>query len=271
MPTVYEDLDLPGGLTPTAAIEIYLAGAGGKPVLGQQISTGKTIAGTRRLSLGNGINDAGQWQLDLPGNDDIVPSGTTWRVHRRCDCHVYDTFISVPVTGGPYEALLLEDDPLNAIDQSTLATMRADIDEELFFTQQTANQGPVTSTSFVDLTNLVATIEVPDKPFILEANIPLLISANPVTGHCEVQMTHGPTNTAITTDRFYGRVANTQGHLHLAACIPAGVHAPTPGEMRTYKMRFRSSHASNQVNTFMDFGGNVDVCYFRGYTINRRS
>lgn len=269
MPIVFEDLDLPGGVAPMCAVEVYLAGPGGKPVLGRSISTGKTIAGPRRLTRGNGIDADGQWTLDLVGNDDIEPAGTSYKVHRDCGCFRYDTFISVPVTGGPFEALDLETDPLNAIDQGTLAAMRADIDEPLFYVAQTLNQGPVTSTSFVDMTNLVATIEVPDKPFVLEANIPLLIEADPVTGHCEVQMTRGPANTAISTDRLYGRVANTQGHLHFKALIPAGAWNPTPGETVTVKMRFRSSHASNQVNTFLDFGGNVDVCWFRGYTIKR--
>lgn len=269
MPIVFEDLDLPGGVAPMAAVEIYLAGPGGKPVLGRSLSTGKTIAGQRRLTRGNGIDADGQWQETLVGNDDIEPAGTTYRIIRDCGCFRYDTFISVPVTGGPYEALDLETDPLNAIDQAMLAQLREDIDEPLFYTAQTVNQGPVTSTSFTDMTNLVATFEVPPGPFALEANIPLLIEADPVTGHCEVQMTRGAGNTAVSTDRLYGRVANTQGHLHFKVLLPAGVWTPTPGETVTTKMRFRSSAVSNQVNTFLDFGGNVDVCWFRGYTLKR--
>jgi hypothetical protein len=269
MPIVFEDMDLPGGVAPMAAVEIYLAGPGGKPVLGRSISTGKTIVGQRRLYRGNGIDADGQWQETLVGNDDIEPAGTTYRVIRDAGCFRYDSFISVPVTGGPYEALDLETDPLNAIDQSTLAQLREDMQEPLFYTAQTVNQGPVTSTSFVDMTNLVATFDVPPGPFALEANIPLLIEADPVTGHCEVQMTRGAGNTAISTDRLYGRVTNTQGHLHFKALLPAGVWTPTPGETVTVKMRFRSSAVSNQVNTFLDFGGNVDVCWFRGYTLKR--
>jgi hypothetical protein len=121
MPIVFEDLDLPGGATPDVAVDVRLAGNGGRPIIGKTISTGKLITGTEHLRIGQGIDEEGIWSLDLPGNSDIQPSGTTWRVDRYVGCDVFTSYLSVPVTGGPFEAFTLEADPLNDIDPGALA------------------------------------------------------------------------------------------------------------------------------------------------------
>lgn len=129
MTIVYEDLDLPAGATPYPLdVRVRLAGAAGRPVLGKVVSTGKRIMGEQVLTLGDGISDAGLWSLDLPGNDDILPPGTTWYVRRQVGCEVEISYLNVPVTGGPFEAFTREDDPLGTITPSALSAHAADVD-----------------------------------------------------------------------------------------------------------------------------------------------
>jgi hypothetical protein len=121
MTTVYEDLDLPDGGAPwPASVTVRLAGAQGRPVLGRAITTQRAILGETILRTGAGINNAGVWELDLWPNSDIVPAGTTWYVERRVGCQVFSSYLTVPVTGGPFEATTLEDDPLGTITPSAL-------------------------------------------------------------------------------------------------------------------------------------------------------
>lgn len=125
---IYEDLDLPNTATPwPAQVRIRLAGAQGRPVLGRSVALGTTIAGELLLSTGNGISNAGVWSADLIPNSDILPAGTTYRVERFVPgCQSYVSFIQVPVTGGPYTASSVEDDPLGSITPSALAMHAAD-------------------------------------------------------------------------------------------------------------------------------------------------
>jgi hypothetical protein len=127
MPVVMENLNAPGSELAQCGVDVYLAGALGRPVLGRQISTGAVVAGTTYLRPGNGIDSAGQWSLNLPSNDDILPEGTTWFIGRSCGCFEYESFISVPVSGGPFDALTLETDPLSEIAPSALGAHAADL------------------------------------------------------------------------------------------------------------------------------------------------
>lgn len=130
MTVIYEDLDLPDTGTPwPAEVRIRLAGAQGRPVLGKTVSTNKTIVGETllRTGAGGGISNAGLWQADLVPNADILPAGTTYHVARKVGCQVYESYVSVPVTGGPYEAFTLEDDPLGTITPSALSAHASDL------------------------------------------------------------------------------------------------------------------------------------------------
>jgi hypothetical protein len=126
---VNEDLDLPNSGTPwPAEVRVRLAGAQGRPVLGRQNSTGNSIVGEVVLSTGNGINNAGFWELDLIPSNDILPEGTRWRCERRVGgCQTYVSFLNVPVTGGPYAATLLEDDLMGEITPSALSFHASDL------------------------------------------------------------------------------------------------------------------------------------------------
>lgn len=131
MTTITEDLDLPDTGTPTPAmVLIRLAGAQGRPVVGHQVSTGRTIVGETILSRQNGgINNAGVWAIDLAPNADITPSGTTWYVERHVPgcADMPPMFLTVPVTGGPFSPYEVEDDPLGTIAPSALEAHRANL------------------------------------------------------------------------------------------------------------------------------------------------
>lgn len=130
MTVIYEDLDLPDTSTPwPAEVRVRLAGAQGRPVLGKTVSTGKAIVGEKLLSTGNGITNAGIWTLDLVPNSDILPENTTYRIERSVPgCGTFLSFITVPVTGGPFEAFTVEDDPLGTITPSALAAHASRLD-----------------------------------------------------------------------------------------------------------------------------------------------
>lgn len=128
MPIVYEDLDLPAGGSPNAEVRITLVGAGGRPIAGRVQSTGKTVVGTTILTYDNGgINSAGIWSAGLVSNTDILPANTTYLIEREVGCNVPQIFVSVPASGGPFEASTIEDDPLNAIEPSVLSQHGADL------------------------------------------------------------------------------------------------------------------------------------------------
>ncbi|HMJ74750.1 MAG TPA: hypothetical protein VK507_02200 [Iamia sp.] len=129
MTVVQEDLDKPDTSTPwPARVSVRLAGAQGRPVVGKRISNNTTIVGETVLTTGDGINNAGVWSLDLPPSSDILPPGTTWRIERSVPgCGIYPvSFLTVPVTGGPYDAFELEDDPMGSITPTALAAHAAD-------------------------------------------------------------------------------------------------------------------------------------------------
>ncbi len=130
MTTIFEDLDLPNvGGTPTPAeVRIRIAGAQGKPQLAKKISEAGTIIGELLLSTWNGgISSTGYWEADLWPTSDLSPGGLTYLVTRKVGCDVFQTFISVPVTGGPFEASTQEDDPLGEITPSALAGHAGDV------------------------------------------------------------------------------------------------------------------------------------------------
>jgi hypothetical protein len=127
VPQVTGNFDLPDGEAPyPSQVRVRLAGAQGLPILGIQISTGHELVGETLLTLNDGIDSEGAWSIPLVGQDDISPEGTTWRIERQLPSGVtHVTFHTVPVTGGPYAAYTLEDDPLGNIAPSALSAHAA--------------------------------------------------------------------------------------------------------------------------------------------------
>lgn len=122
MTIVFEDLNLPGGGNTPVVIEVTLWGAG-QPVVGQQISTGLFIAGTQRPP----IDSSGIWQLDLVPNSDITPANTSYQIEHNFGCDVITTYISVPITGGPFNTQQIEVDAMNTIAPAVLGVHAGDI------------------------------------------------------------------------------------------------------------------------------------------------
>lgn len=128
MTVVFEQLQLPAGGAPNpVSVLVRLAGAQGRPVRGETVSTNTAIVGSKFLTIGNGIDSSGYWELDLQPSSDILPPGTTWYCRRQVGCDLYESYLSVPITGGPYEAFTLEDDPLGTITPSALSAHASDL------------------------------------------------------------------------------------------------------------------------------------------------
>lgn len=124
MPIVQEDIDPPGNVEdPTVVVLIDLWGAG-QPIRGYHPNTGTTVAGVRTIYAVNG-----SWSVDLLSNEEIEPSGTTYRIRRVTGCDMHTSFISVPASGGPYEAFTIEEDPSNMVVPSALAAMNLQLRE----------------------------------------------------------------------------------------------------------------------------------------------
>lgn len=98
MTVVQECLGKPGKIPVTAT----LWGEVG-PIIGFDLNTSELVSTVSATATG----DDGCWSMNLVSNDDISPANTTWRVERDdflTHKKDYVTFISVPPTGGPYEA-----------------------------------------------------------------------------------------------------------------------------------------------------------------------
>lgn len=120
---VFEDLDLPGGVgAPPYVVEITLWGAG-RPIVGKEVSTNQYIGGTYRPP----IDSNGIWSAELVSNTDILPGGTTYRIVHNFGCDVYTTYISVPITGGPFDTQSIEVDAMNEVAPPILSIHASDL------------------------------------------------------------------------------------------------------------------------------------------------
>jgi hypothetical protein len=128
MPTVHEDMDLPGGTAPLAEVRITLAGEGCRPFSGTTPPDVRLL-GERILRQGVEIDANGYWEINLVGNADVNPAGTVYRVSRRLG-NAYptiDTCISVPAAGGPYAVSALQVDPPGDLPDSGTGLAIADL------------------------------------------------------------------------------------------------------------------------------------------------
>jgi hypothetical protein len=105
MPTLTEDIDLPGGVEPGSVRASLQLWGDGAPIAGYASST--TIAGRTTV-------DGPTWTIpDVVGNVAIEPAGTVYRVERTWSglkTPLVD-YISMPTTGGPYRVDELLTDP----------------------------------------------------------------------------------------------------------------------------------------------------------------
>lgn len=151
MPTVQEDIDLPGGVDPEDVIGTLTLWGAGVPASG--------IAGTTRIHGPRRFTGA-SWSIDnVVGNTAIEPSGTVYRVERTWpgldDPLVH--YISVPSSGGPYQVEELLADPPD--DLPTLTPSN-----ELDVAERTSNLtvGTFNGFNIIAVPDLIVT--VPDVP-----------------------------------------------------------------------------------------------------------
>lgn len=266
MPVIFENLDLPSGAAPNATVDITLVGPGRRPIAGLHAPTNKLIVGTTHLRVGDGIDQDGLWTLSLPSNEEIIPANTAWLIERDLGCNSYDSFVGMPVTGGPFAASIIEVDALNEITPTALALHAADQDlhgggQTLFFTEITANFGPITGTGFVDVPGLVGTLTIPDRPFVIEAVLATAVETSGQFAEARIVFGSGPTQ--LTINKFRAGEANDSGKLYLQARIPTGtLHAPAPGSVVTYKIQFRTSLGTSDATIFVNFGAQIDIAQF---------
>lgn len=234
MPLVFEDIDLPGGANPGLDhVEITLFGAG-QPVRGRQVSTGKTIGGTARVP----VDATGSWSIDLVSNFDIAPSGTTYQIKSIIGCDELISFVSVPITGGPYIASTIEDDSMNSVAQSLLAQHASDTSLHAGHELGTATIGfpgfSTSSTTMVDVTGMSITFTVPNRPYRVEFSIPMLV--DDTASSTTVQLTDA-VNDELFNDIFNTTTTNQGRRMNGWCRVPNAFHNPTPGTTVTYKLQ----------------------------------
>jgi len=226
MTVIFEDLDLPGlpgGPPWPAEVRIRLAGAQGRPILGKTISTNKAIVGELLLSTDNGgISASGYWSVDLHPNSDILPSGTTYLVTRKVGCNEFSSYLSVPITGGPYEAFTQEDDPVGEITPSALSAHASDLllhgggiqYDYKYIDTATVVTGSGGGLTLAPLTGTMVTVPDVGRGVWLQAHIPVK------------QQPGGP------TDQSWGLFKTTSGYGAFSA-----LDAVTPASLGTVSSR----------------------------------
>lgn len=262
MTLVFEDKDLPGGDAPTAAVNVTLWGAG-QPITGRQISTGKIVTGTKRVD----VDEDGYWELNLVPNVDIAPEGTTYRIDQLVGCDRYITFINVPVTGGPFNVLTIEDDAMNTVAPSLLSVHASDTTlhagHELAVATIGAPGFTITGTSDADITGLSITFTVPSQPYRVEFSIPMFVDDN--TGVVRVILTDG-TNSILIMDNFRATQAGDQKRMNAWCRVPNLFHAPTPGTTVTYKLRGKVNSAGVEGSIIPDIFGDRSIPVIQAIT-----
>lgn len=200
MTVVIEDLDLPGGGAPLTQVSITLWGAG-RPVLGRSISTGRYIGGTKVIIP----NAQGVWSADLVPNSDIIPSGTSYKVEHLFGCDTVVSYISVPITGGPFSPQMIEVDAMNSIPSTALQIHADDLllhggGIEVDYAELTSAVSVTGDANNLRLIPGLA-VDIPDsnRPIWLEAAVPL------------VQATSGPTTWGQIGLAPWDGVATTAG------------------------------------------------------------
>jgi hypothetical protein len=217
------------------------------------VATDEIIVGTRTAVL----DDNGLYTVALPSNDELDRAGTRWERTTPADTA---RTLYVPVDGGNEDDLYA--DPPGEIGSAALATHAADTSlhgagQEIAIAQpdtDTSTTGPIT-----DVAGASITFEAPDRPYEVELWLPVVGSVTGVI--CTVLITHVQSGVALATQNFR---AGVNGDLHVVATkvrVPSLVfgHAPTPGDVATYKAQIARNGAAGLATTDFDLGPGVVV------------
>lgn len=121
---------------------------------------------------------------------------------------------------------------------------------------QIASNFTTTSTSYVDVPGGSITFTVPNRPYVVEAQLPVVVTSAGV--QVFMKITNGSASVNLAGDSFSAVVNNESRALRAKVRVPKTGHAPTAGTEVTYKVQISSSSASSSVIVFVDFGGIVN-------------
>lgn len=269
MPTVTENVDLPGDVDParcTVELQLYQADRTPLKEARNQV-TGETVAGRRVVTL----DAAGVWTEALTGNVDLLPAGSVWG--RRLRAPRVDSTLSyatVAASGGPYQWKVIETDPPAALTSAALAAHAASSSlhgggRRLAIAHLAANF-TTASITYVDIPGATCTFTVPaNGKFVAEAWLPLLVEEAARTG--DIRMVFGAVPSIITADTVRSAAANQAMSFHLRAALPAPIWTPTASSTQTVKLQMKTSVATSDLSVFVDFAGLQNLAYLEIYAM----
>ena len=175
MPTLTEDIALPGGVAQSSVVTTVKLWGVGAAVTGYEQGTAKTIAGVATVT-GN------PWTLaSVVGNTDIdIPTGTTYQVTRswpnQVDGPLVD-YVTMPATGGPYRV-----DQILALTPATIPSSAASSEVGFFSLASNSSALTVNAITLVAVPTFI--IDIPDlsRPVLFHGNLTLQSSVS--TGLC---------------------------------------------------------------------------------------
>lgn len=276
MTTVTEDVDLPGiedNFTTPVTITISVVGENGRDIRAFHASTGVTLISPNKFRLDSADTT---WSLDLLPNDELTPSGTTYkRVVTVGTKFQSEDFFFVPDMGGPFSVQDLLTDPPETLESSALATHAADTTlhagSELFYAERAATSDIVVpagsgASSYIPITGAEGVVTVPDRPYVLEFGVFGVIADSDATAQITILIDGDITpeillggSIGLTTAGVASQFFNSSGFMR----VPNAYHAPTPGDMVAYALGVRrvSGTGTITINTTDDeaFGRNGAV------------
>lgn len=245
MPTLEQDIDLPGGGDPAGVRATVQLWGAGHPVAGLNPATGDTIAGSAQaLSPG--------WSIaNLVGNADLLPAGTVYRVEETW----FDLpaklvrYVSMPAAGGPYKVSEILTEMPASIESPALAAHAADTDlhggGRLLSIVSKTDGSFVTSAFGVPITGMDMPVVVPAKsdgtirPYVVRFFADVIVSgASPANMFAAIQPRVGGAQIAAEW-RTEGHSSTDGAAQRLTAFfevdVPNALHNPTPGSTVTYQ------------------------------------
>jgi len=247
MPTLEQDLDVPGGVSPTTTINVAveLWGDAARAVAVQP-STGATIAGPRFAS-GHDWSIAG-----MVGNADLLPAGTVYRVKEMWPGlrSPIVRYVSMPTTGGPYKVSEIEVEPPGSLISAALTAHADDTDlhggGRLLAIVSKTDGSFVTSAFQVPITGMSMPVTVPAKsdgtirPYVVRFFADVIVAGPDPRANMFASIQPRVGGFQIGTEwRTEGHDSTDGAAQRLTAFfevdVPNALHNPAPGSIVIYQ------------------------------------